>query len=650
MKNPNSLVRLTFFLLTVAVACANLSIAQNNIVFVFDASGSMKSFVDGKRKINAAREAMLEIVDVLPDGTNTALIAYGRNSGGGCTDIELIAPLAPLDAAALKKQISQIYAYGSTPIADSLARALDVIYQTGESATIILLSDGLETCGGDPCKTIADARADGMDVTLHVIGFDLANANASELECAAQSGGGFYYNAQNPEELLASLQQAVETTTVVEPAGEVALLAKVNDQLADVLVYVYDAEGNTVASGRTYSSESTNPRLFNLPPGTYSLLARNHVLSGNPEITFLDITITEGAREDVVADFSSGQLTINVERDNGAADAMIQVFKFGESQAYASSRTYANESKGSSIMTLMPGVYDILVRSLGIEGNPERRIEGVEISMGSNVERTVSFSDGTISIGVFSNGELADAAIIVYAAGENQSVARGRTYTSSNSNPLTLDVEPGVYDVVVHPLAMDGVADQRFDGIQIELGTSHKEAAIFDTGTLSVEVTENEALADAMIFIHSQGSTERIASQRSYNHAGRNPATFTVSPGVFDVSIRSVNIKGDSDTRYEHISVSASETTSLSHNYATGTLTVSTLRDGKGVDATVNVLDTQSNKSVASGRTYGRSKSWNLIPGEYLVKVRGVQLKDSEDTERSVTLGANVSTDMEFEL
>ena len=80
-----------------------------------------------------------------------------------------------------------------------------------EAATVVLVSDGLETCGGDPCQATRDAKAVGVDFVVHVVGFAVGEGDVSQLECIAQEGEGLSFSARNASELGAAFAQVVAT-------------------------------------------------------------------------------------------------------------------------------------------------------------------------------------------------------------------------------------------------------------------------------------------------------------------------------------------------------------------------------------------------------------------------------------------------------
>lgn len=191
---------------------------QPATVLVLDASGSMWGRIGDRTKIEIARDAVATMLDRWDGETDLGLVVYGHRRKGDCDDIELLQPPAPLDAVALRTRIDAVQPKGMTPIAESVRRAAAALRSTERKATVILVSDGEETCGADPCALGAELEAGGVDFTAHVIGFDLdERAPAREqLACVAHATGGLFLDAADAAQLDVALRRAAETD--VEPA------------------------------------------------------------------------------------------------------------------------------------------------------------------------------------------------------------------------------------------------------------------------------------------------------------------------------------------------------------------------------------------------------------------------------------------------
>jgi Ca-activated chloride channel family protein len=185
-------------------------------MLILDASNSMWGRVEGRPKIVIAREAVAALARSVPPGTRMGLMAYGHRRAGDCNDIETLIPPGPVDAAAFAARANALTPRGRTPLAASIARAAEA-----GVLRIILLSDGIETCVPDACAEVRALRARGVNVTVHVIGFDIAEArDRSALACIAEATGGRFLAAANAAELGAALAAAAEAAPPPPPPAE----------------------------------------------------------------------------------------------------------------------------------------------------------------------------------------------------------------------------------------------------------------------------------------------------------------------------------------------------------------------------------------------------------------------------------------------
>lgn len=185
-------------------------------MLVLDASGSMWGQIGGKPKVEIARQAVASMLKTWPAGESLGLIAYGHRRKGDCADIELIQAPQPLNAAAFLQRVNGLQAKGMTPITASVRLAAEQLKSTEQKATVILVSDGEETCKADPCGLGKELEASGVDFTAHVIGFDLPEGPArQQLQCLASSTGGQFLEARNAGEL----NRALETVAAGKPVA-----------------------------------------------------------------------------------------------------------------------------------------------------------------------------------------------------------------------------------------------------------------------------------------------------------------------------------------------------------------------------------------------------------------------------------------------
>ena len=185
-----------------------------NLVVILDGSGSMAARLGAETKMTAAKRVVKDLIDNLPSDMNAGLVVYGARSPRqkrDCADIEVVQPVSPVDPAALSAAIDAIQPRGMTPIAASLRKAADALRGHEGASTIVLVSDGTESCESDPCQVAKEIRSElGIEVRVQVVGFDIEPGDRKLLECVAQGGGGEYYPAATADELEKALVEATK--------------------------------------------------------------------------------------------------------------------------------------------------------------------------------------------------------------------------------------------------------------------------------------------------------------------------------------------------------------------------------------------------------------------------------------------------------
>jgi len=186
--------------------------ATKQAILVLDASGSMWGKVDGRHKIEIARDVVKNTVSTWDTNIEMGLMAYGHRRKGDCSDIELLLPPKALNPESFIKQANRLNPTGKTPLSAAVTKAAESLDYKNTKATVILVSDGKETCDLDPCAVGAALEAAGLDFTAHIIGFDIPKEETQGLQCLAENTGGIFIEASNSDELTEALK---DTKTVM---------------------------------------------------------------------------------------------------------------------------------------------------------------------------------------------------------------------------------------------------------------------------------------------------------------------------------------------------------------------------------------------------------------------------------------------------
>lgn len=153
--------------------------------------------INGKAKITIAKEVLADLIDQMPADFHTGLTVYGHRRKGDCNDIEMVIPVGPHNPTAMKTKIKAINPKGKTPLSEAVKQAAKALQYTKQRATVVLVSDGLETCNIDPCKLATELAMSGVDFTIHVIGFGISKEEQDQLKCLAEKTGGLFLSADN---------------------------------------------------------------------------------------------------------------------------------------------------------------------------------------------------------------------------------------------------------------------------------------------------------------------------------------------------------------------------------------------------------------------------------------------------------------------
>ncbi|MGB5133130.1 MAG: VWA domain-containing protein, partial [Steroidobacteraceae bacterium] len=208
--------------------------ATPNLEIVLDVSGSMNTKLGDSTRWQVALATLKEVVSTLPDDLNVGLRVYGHRysskSAETCQDTELLVPIAKLDREKILNAATGLKPRGETPLVRSVLKTVGDL-KAGGGGSVILITDGEESCQGNAKSAAKEIAKSGVNVTLNIVGFTLTGKNVeAELGTFAGATGGQYYGAQNGAQLSRAIKMAA----------------------AQRLPYdILDSNGKVVASGET---------------------------------------------------------------------------------------------------------------------------------------------------------------------------------------------------------------------------------------------------------------------------------------------------------------------------------------------------------------------------------------------------------------
>ncbi len=229
---------------------------------ILDTSGSMLERLGPRRKIDVARKVLTDLVTKrLPAGAPVALRIFG--AGADTCGTSLAVPLSPLDPGSLSAGIASLDVVQATdtPIGAALRKVPDDLADATGTRIIVLITDGQETCGGDPVAAVRALKAKGIDARINIVGFGLSDKRLKKsMQGWARQGNGTYFDARDSTQLARAIASAVSAP-----------------------FRVLDANGNEVAAG------TVGGAAVKLPPGTYSVVALT-----DPTVRFEAVVVASG--------------------------------------------------------------------------------------------------------------------------------------------------------------------------------------------------------------------------------------------------------------------------------------------------------------------------------------------------------------------
>ncbi|GAA3048520.1 VWA domain-containing protein [Streptomyces roseofulvus] len=221
------LVALTAALLPTSAAADEPAKESPKVELVLDVSGSMRAKdIDGKSRMSAAKQAFNEVLDAVPEEVRLGIRTLGADYPGndrkrGCKDTRQLYPVGPLDRTEAKTAVATLAPTGWTPIGPALTEAAKDLGEDGATKRIVLITDGEDTCGVDPCQIAREIAAKGIHLVIDTLGLVPDAKTRQQLTCIAEATGGTYTSVHRTEDLSRRVRQLVDRAAdpVVTPVA-----------------------------------------------------------------------------------------------------------------------------------------------------------------------------------------------------------------------------------------------------------------------------------------------------------------------------------------------------------------------------------------------------------------------------------------------
>jgi len=313
-----------------------------NIALVLDCSGSMREATkEGEMKMEAAKRLVADLIKKIPNGLNVTFVIYGHEVFGGaddprnCRAVKVARPLSPLDDAgktALTKLVAGLKPTGGTPIALSLkVTGEELSKNADEFSGIVLISDGLESCKGDPAGEAATLVGKlKLSFGVNVVGLGVKDEEDAALKEIADAGKGKYFNADSAKELSEALVQVSEdlekaaappkTVTSGRRAIKVLKPAVEFPEYKEIQVVSRGLGSISIDAKGKYGDE------IRIPSATNKYEIRWVPKSGEPVVMLKDFTLAERKVVEIKPEEHLGMIKVNGE---GKPKKEIRVYQRG---------------------------------------------------------------------------------------------------------------------------------------------------------------------------------------------------------------------------------------------------------------------------------------------------------------------------------
>jgi Ca-activated chloride channel family protein len=480
-----ALLRHISFILSLLFLAGLAQAEGQRVILVLDASGSMWGQIDGKAKIDIAKDIVGKVVGSWKAEDELGLVAYGHRKKGACDDIETLIAPGTLDSGSYMGFVKALSPKGKTPMTQAVRQAAEALKYTEKQATVILVSDGIETCDPNPCAVAEELEKLGVGLTVHTVGFGLDDKGAvAQLQCLAEKTGGISVLAQNADELETALRQTVEAKKEEPPppafnlTGRVVMAESVEalppgfDQPSWEVLKSAGGEWVKTEYGAAIKTniEADGAYIISVSSDQAKVQAPVTIAAGKPanlELSFEAGLINFKAMNDAATPLTDGSVTWELLDANGKWLAT----KYGpEASFFASAGDYRiklslGEAKVEQAVAFLPGKTETMPITLG----------------GGIIEVATFFTEG--------GQPILDSAAIELRQGEAGVDGKHKWIATQYGPNVQFKVAPGKYQIFAQQ-------DYASGGVEIEVaaGQATKLTLVINAGFLAVSAQSDATM------------------------------------------------------------------------------------------------------------------------------------------------------------
>jgi hypothetical protein len=504
---------------------------KSQVMMILDGSNSMWGRVDGEPKISIAKELMTDLITNWDDSTDMGMMIYGHRRKGDCADIEVVAMPGEVNRPYLIDKVQSISPRGKTPITESLLlAAVSVGYFKGKNS-VVLVSDGIETCEADPCEQARSLELVNPDFSVHVIGFDVTEEEFKSLQCIATETGGKFFRANNANELRDALKQTVQAVNTAPPAPPVpAPLPKTEPAKPEPTLLLYAKlceacekenhdirwtvrDGDRILHdqlGVIYSDDEQ------IPAGTYDVKVQYH---SSPLVREGQITIGEDGQQVGAFDLKGGsaQLYAFATDDRNVAANPIFYRFFPIVDGKPQKNALADSAISNEDTWLPAGRYLVTADHENLKGKAE-----IEIRPGETTNYTFDLRFGSIrpQVSLYEGGKVVRSRMSfgifeTEAAAEKATGTNGALASKLGELNQYLSVQPGNYFLKIFYDNGLGAA-AKIVPITVAAGEKADPAISMDAAPFNYSITTNSGFSGFGLELHKAGDDGKSAGKLDF--------------------------------------------------------------------------------------------------------------------------------------
>ena len=550
--------------------------------FIVDASFSMTAKVEGKKsRMDVAKEVLTDLVEGLRDDPNLeiALRVYGFELPGKspCEDSGLLQPFGPVGKvrAPILKIVQSLRPRGQTPIGYSLREAVKDFpdWRSGRNV-IVLITDGEESCGADPCAISRELQQQGIIMKPYVVGFGLDLKAEEKVKCI-----GHYFSAKDRDTLNQALK-SIMVQVVAAPSLEVEVWADGANVTARTDIQILDSAGRPVPV--EVKQPAGQVLKLSVDEGVYTVRGRFVVDNDTIETSQTGVSLKAGETTRIRLDF--GQLTgsILLYADAGGRRIPPSALK-AVVYSGGTSRGQLKVDGDALSIRLSPATYH-LECTYGTDPEQSRIVEGIEVKRGEVRRVNVQFQQpGRLQVKAFVNDSPSDQVDVKLFQGG--SLIKPFTKVSGVRGLFEANVLEGTYDVVAIP-AVAGFAEKNVSNIQVREGQTVETEVRFAVTKIRVNLlSDGKPHREGRVMLYWHDPDKRSIDSEEYvcdlESVSRGVYEQKVKEGIYDIYL--VNLgEGYANRELRKVEVVAGQT--LEKNIelgGSGVLRVNLQSDGK---------------------------------------------------------------------